>query len=179
MSEIAQILGKDPRDAYFDLLTEEYPVFSTVRYVVDEEALVEMLQRPYTMIGSDSVATSPEVAGETFNVLQPHPRNYGCFPHVLGNLVREQRLMTWEDAVRKMTSLPAQRFGFARRGLVREGMWADLVVFDSAEIGPRSTWRQPRLLPKGIHHVLVNGVFAVRDGLATGNRAGVVIRRGV
>lgn len=178
LAGIAEILGKDPRDAYFDLLIEEYPVFSTVRFVVDEQALVEMLQKPYAMIGSDSVATSPEVAEETFNVLQPHPRNYGCFPHVLGNLVREQGIMPWEDAIRKMSSLPAQRFGFTRRGLVREGMQADLVVFDSSEIGPRSTWRQPGLLPKGIHHVLVNGRFAVRDGVATGTRAGTVVWRG-
>ena len=111
-------------------------------------------------------------------MLQPHPRNYGCFPHVLGNLVREQGIMPWEDAIRKMSSLPAQRFGFTRRGLVREGMQADLVVFDSSEIGPRSTWRQPGLLPKGIHHVLVNGRFAVRDGVATGTRAGTVVWRG-
>ncbi|MFC2015971.1 amidohydrolase family protein, partial [Chloroflexota bacterium] len=155
---------------------EEYPIYSTVRIVVDPSALAEMLQRPYTMFGSDNVATSPEVAKETFNVLQAHPRNYGCFPHVLGNLVREEGILTWEDAIRKMTSLPAQRFGLARRGLIREGMWADLVVFDSEQIGPRSTWRQPRLLPKGIHHVLVNGQFAVRDGEATGQRAGHVVR---
>jgi N-acyl-D-aspartate/D-glutamate deacylase len=176
LSEIAEILDKDSRDAYFDLLIQEYPVFSTVRFVVDEEALVEMLEKPYAMIGSDSVATSPEAAGESFNVLQPHPRNYGCFPHVLGNLVRERGIMPWEEAIRKMTSLPAQRFGFTRRGLVREGMQADLVVFDSDEIAPRSTWRQPGLLPKGIHHVLVNGKFAVRDAVATGVRAGTVVR---
>jgi N-acyl-D-aspartate/D-glutamate deacylase len=175
-TEIADVLGRTPVDAYFDLLIEEYPVFSTIRIVVDPVALKEMLQKPYTMIGSDSVATSPELAHEEFNVLQAHPRNYGCFPHVLGNLVRAQGVLTWEDAIRKMTSLPAQRFGFSSRGLIREGMWADLVVFDKAEIAPRSTWRQPRLLPDGIHHVLVNGEFAVRDGEATGVGAGQVVR---
>jgi N-acyl-D-aspartate/D-glutamate deacylase len=177
--EIAELLGKTPPDAYFDLLIEEYPVFSTVRIVVDPPALREMLRKPYAMIGSDSVATSPEVAKESFNVLQAHPRNYGCFPHVLGNLVREEGLMTWEEAIRKLTSLPAQRFGFTRRGLIREGMWADLVVFDQEEIRPRSTWRQPGLLPQGIHYVLVNGEFAVRKGQPTGLRAGHVVRGGV
>lgn len=175
--EIAKLLGKTPADAYFDLLIDEHPFFSTVRIVVDSAALTEMLCKPYTMIGSDSAATSPEAADESFNVLQAHPRNYGCFPHVLGNLVREEGLLTWEDAIRKLTSLPAQRFGFTHRGLIREGMWADLVLFDKEEIAPRSTWRQPRLLPQGIHHVLVNGQFAVRAGEPTGLRAGHVVRR--
>lgn len=176
--EIAKMLSKEPADAYFDLLVEELPFFSTVRTVADPTAVKEILQRPYTMFNSDTVATSPEVADAAFNVLQAHPRNYGTFPYVLGNLVREQGLLTWEDAIRRMASLPAQRFGFASRGLVREGMWADLAVFDPDEIAPGSTWRQPRLLPKGIHHVLVNGQFAVRDGKATGVQAGQVVRMG-
>lgn len=175
---IAQMLGKSSADAYFDLLIEELPAFSTVRIVVDPAGLTEMLQKPYAMIGSDSVATSPEMADASFNALQAHPRNYGSFPHVLGDLVRDNGIMTWEDAIRKLTSLPAQRFGFKERGLIREGMYADVVIFDQSEIAPRSTWRQPRLLPEGIHHVLVNGKAAVRDGIATGVCAGHVVRAG-
>jgi N-acyl-D-amino-acid deacylase len=176
--EIAQAVGKSPADAYFDLLIEEYPVFSTVRIATDADVMAEMLQRPYTMISSDSVATSPERAQESFNVLQAHPRNYGCLPHWLGDLARDQGIVSWEEAIRKVTSMPAQRFGFGDRGLVREGMAADLVVFDPQTLRPGSTWRQPRLLPKGIQHVLVNGQFAVRDGNATGICAGQVVRSG-
>jgi N-acyl-D-amino-acid deacylase len=177
-ADIAARLGKDPADAYFDLLIDEMPVFSTVRIATHPAAVKDILQRPYTMFNSDTVATSPEVADASFNVLQAHPRNYGTFPYVLGNLVREQGLLTWEDAIRKMTSLPTQRFGFSGRGLIREGMWADLTVFDPDQIAPGSTWRQPRGLPKGIQQVLVNGQFAVRDGEATGVRAGQVVRKG-
>lgn len=175
-SEIAETLGQEPVDAYFDLLVQEYPYFSTVCIARSAEAMKMMLQRPYTMIGSDSVATSPEKAKESFNVLQAHPRNYGCFPYFLANMVRDQKLLSWEDAIRRITSLPAQRFGLKGRGLIREGMWADLVVFDRDRIAAGSTWRQPRLLPQGILHVLVNGQLAIRDGKITESRAGQVTR---
>lgn len=176
MIEIGRALNKAPVDAYFDLLVEEYPVFSSVHIVRDLIETTELLRRPYTMFGSDSVATSPEAADQPFNAMQAHPRNYGWVPTILGTFVRDKGLLTWEEAICKLTSLPAQRFGFAGRGLLRAGMWADIVILDPAEINPGSTWRQPRLLPQGIHHVLVNGQFAVHNCQPTGVRAGQVVR---
>lgn len=176
IEETSRVIGKSPVDTYFDLLIDEYPEFSSARLLVDPQALCEMLQKPYAMIGSDSVATSPERAHESFNAIQAHPRNYGTFPQVLGTLTRNEGILTWEDAIRKMTGLPAQRFGFKGRGLIQEGMYADLVIFDKMEIRPRSTWRQPQLLPEGIYHVLVNGQPAVSNGRPTGLRFGQVVR---
>lgn len=106
-----------------------------------------------------------------------HPRSYGTYPRVLGRYVREQRIMSWEDAIRKMSGLPAAMMGLVDRGLIAPGMAADIVVFDSAAVIDRATFEQPALLSEGIRHVLVNGRIALRDGVPTGERGGQVLRR--
>ena len=135
--------------------------------------LIRMVMRyPLTMIGSDAVATSPETGGTT------HPRCYGTYPRVLGRYVRDEKVLTWEEAIYKMTGLPAKRLGLTRRGRIQPGFAADLVIFNPATVIDRATFEQPHAYPEGIEHVLVNGVFAVRDGRLTGALAGRVLRHG-
>ena len=121
----------------------------------------------YCMAGSDGLPSEGK----------PHPRLYGTMPRVVQEYVREQPLMTLEEAVRKMTSLPAAVFGFEGRGVVREGAFADLVVFDPAKVKDEATYANPQAYPSGIPHVLVNGVFVVRDGKTTGARPGTILLR--
>jgi N-acyl-D-aspartate/D-glutamate deacylase len=107
----------------------------------------------------------------------PHPRGYGNNARVLGEYVRERKVITLEEAVRKMTSLPAAHFGFAGRGVIAEGAAADLVVFDPATVKDEATYPAPHAYASGIPHVIVNGVFVVRDSKATGARPGQILRR--
>ena len=110
---------------------------------------------------------------------KPHPALHGAFPRVLGEYVRDQRLITLEDAVRRMTSLSAERFHLEERGLVREGYWADLTVFDPDTIADRTTYLEPEAAPAGIELVVINGAVVAEDGrVATDSRAGHVVRRG-
>ncbi len=107
---------------------------------------------------------------------KPHPRTYGAYPRLLGTYVREEKVLSLPEAVRKMTSLPARAMGFERKGLVREGMDADLVVFDPGTVGSPASYDEPRQFPRGIDHVIVGGEFAVRDGETTGATPGAAIR---
>jgi len=106
----------------------------------------------------------------------PHPRNYGTFPRILGHYVREERVLTLEDAVRRMTSLGAQRLGLKDRGLLREGYWADVVVFDPKYVSDKATFQNPKQYPEGINYVLVNGRIVIDRGNHTGERPGNVLR---
>jgi len=133
-----------------------------------EADLVKILQYPATSVSCDCGA----VVGAS-----AHPRYYGTFPRVLGHYVREQGVLTWEDAVRKMTGLPAATVGLVDRGLLAAGMAADVVVFDPATVIDHATFEAPMRPSVGVRHVLVNGRFALRDGVATGEHAGVTLRR--
>ena len=134
--------------------------------MMDEPDVQQILAHPLVMIGSDAIITRGK----------PHPRTWGTYPRVLGHYAREVGLFSQAEAVRKMTSLPAQKFGLWDRGLVRPGLAADLVVFDAATVLDRATHEDPEQAPVGLPHVIVNGVFAVRDGQYTGARAGKVLR---
>jgi N-acyl-D-amino-acid deacylase len=124
------------------------------------------------MIGTDGWAVAPHgVLGEG----KPHPRSYGCFPRVLGKYVREERILTLENAIRKMTSLPAQKLGLRDRGIIREGMRADITIFNPETITDRATYQNPHQYPDGIDYVIVNGKIAVREREHTGAMAGRVI----
>jgi N-acyl-D-amino-acid deacylase len=133
-----------------------------------EADLVKILQYPAAAVACDCGATIGN---------RGHPRYFGTFPRVLGHYVRETRALTWEDAVRKMSGLPASMMGLVDRGLIAPGMAADIVVFDTATVIDRATFEQPDLPSEGIRHVLVNGRVALRDGKATGERGGVALRR--
>lgn len=143
---------------------------SCIYHVLDEKDVDRIMRHPMTMIGSDGRLTEPGNG-------HPHPRWYGAFPRVLGHYVREKKTLELEDAVRKMTSLSAARVGLEKRGLVAEGYFADLVVFDPKTIIDKATFKKPHQYPEGIHHVFVNGKAAVADGKFQGLRAGRVLRR--
>ncbi|HFB98223.1 MAG TPA: D-aminoacylase [Bryobacterales bacterium] len=147
---------------------EEAGGCSAVYHAISEEDVRRIMRFPYTMIASDG--SLPE-----FGKGVPHPRSYGTFPRVLGRYVREWRVLTLEDAVRKMTSLPASRLGLEDRGLLRKGMKADIVIFSPERVRDTATWLEPHQYPVGIRHVLVNGELVLRDGRMTDARPGRVL----
>ncbi|KPV65331.1 MAG: D-glutamate deacylase [Candidatus Bathyarchaeota archaeon BA1] len=126
------------------------------------------------MIGTDGSAVAP------YGVLgkgKPHPRSYGTFPRVLGKYVREERTLTLENAVRKMTSLPAQKLGLRDRGLIRKGMYADITIFDPDRVMDRGSYTDPHQYPDGIEYVLVNGKIVIEKGTHTGTLSGKALRK--
>ena len=143
---------------------------SMVFHIMDERDVQRIMRHPWTAIASDGSISEP---GPTV----PHPRNYGTFPRVLGRYVRELKVLTLPEAVRKMTSLPAARMGLADRGRIAVGMMADLVVFDPKTVADRATFTQPHQYPVGIPHVVVNGQVEVENGAMTAVRAGRVLRQ--
>lgn len=143
---------------------------NAIYHVLDEGDVRRIMTHPYTMIASDGRLSQP---GDG----HPHPRAYGTFPRVLGRYVREQGLLSLEQAVHKMTQMPAQRLGLSDRGVLRAGAMADVVVFDARTVVDQSTFTEPHQYPKGIGTVIVNGVVAVENGAPTGARAGTVVTR--
>jgi N-acyl-D-aspartate/D-glutamate deacylase len=172
IAEIAAVRHLDPLDAVFELLRDAQGVASMIMFQLDEADLRRALVHPHVMIGSDgsALATSGEMSAG-----KPHPRSYGTFPRVLGEYVREQRLLPLPEAVHKMTGLPARRLGLRDRGQVRVGARADLVVFDPRRIADRATYEDPHRYAVGIEHVLVNGSIVIKDGEHTGSLPGRVL----
>ena len=145
-----------------------------VYFQLDEADVCRVLAHPLGMIGSDGSVAAPY---GPLSEGKPHPRSYGTHPRVLGRYVRDLGLLTWEEAVRKMTSGPAQRLGLAAKGIVRPGLDADLVVFDPATVSDRATFDEPHQYPDGIEHVLVNGELVVSGGIHLGTLPGHVLSR--
>src|SRR5262249_6147534 len=168
MAEVAEMMGKNEVEAMCDLLLDEDLQVSYVAPGAYGVTLPKFLAHPLSMVGSDSL-----LIGEF-----PSPRTYGCFANMLGEVVREERLVTIQDAVRKMTSFPAQRLGLPDRGLLRDGFKADIVVFDPRTVKSPATRRNPKQFPVGIDHVVVNGKVVVEDAQHTGVLAGRALRRG-
>jgi N-acyl-D-amino-acid deacylase len=173
ISEIAAELDKRPEDAAWDLVMEGRGRVMAIFHMMTEPDLELALQQTWVSIGSDAGAAAEP--GATDGLGLPHPRSYGTFPRILARYVRERGTLTLEDAVRKMTSWPATRMRLADRGLVREGMWADLVIFDLDRVEDRATYEEPTLFPEGIDVVVVNGVVVIEDGRHTGARPGHVL----
>jgi N-acyl-D-aspartate/D-glutamate deacylase len=128
------------------------------------------------MVGTDAGCCSVE---GPFRRGKPHPRHYGTYPKVLGKYAREEGTLTWEEAVRKMTSFPAQRFGILDRGLLRPGMWADITVFNPETVIDRATYKEPHNFPAGIPYVVVNGEITISEGKYTGKNSGRTLRKPV
>jgi N-acyl-D-amino-acid deacylase len=143
--------------------------FSAIYHSMDEADLIRILRHPWAMIETDG---DPVGYGIGF----PHPRSYGTFPRVLARYVRDQKVLTLEEAVRRMTSLSADQIGQPERGRIREGAFADLAIFDLAALDDRATYDEPHQYPVGIHHVVVNGVPVMRSGVLTGALPGQVLR---
>jgi N-acyl-D-aspartate/D-glutamate deacylase len=156
-----------PGEALVRLL-EQSDGGAILRFGVEQD-LVAILKHPTASVACDCGAVTGHAT---------HPRYYGSFPRVLGRYVREQQALTWEDAIRKMTGLPAATVGLVTRGLLVPGMAADIAIFDPGAIGDRATFEAPTAMPVGMRHVLVNGTLAWKDGAATGERAGAVLLRG-
>ena len=173
-AEIAKIRGVDPFDAVFDILIEEETAGMIVGFYYGVEDIRRVLEHPASMIGSDGYALAPYgILGKGKN----HPRSYGTFPMVLARYVRERKVLTLEEAVRKMTSLPAQKLGLRDRGLLREGMWADIVMFDSNRVLDKATYDEPYQYPEGIENVLVDGQVVIEESVHTGTLSGKVLRK--
>jgi N-acyl-D-amino-acid deacylase len=166
LKEIGETRGNNPYDAAFDLLLEEQNAVGMVDFYGTEEHVIRFLTRP-----EQNVCTDGLLGGK------PHPRVFGSFPRVLGKYVREEKALTLEDAVRKMTSKPAEVFGFERRGVLKAGNFADIVVFNPDTIIDRGTFEQPVQFPEGIEHVLVNGHVALNMGRYGRQLDGKVLRK--
>jgi N-acyl-D-amino-acid deacylase len=167
ISQAAEASGRSPFDFFCDLLVQDNLRTSVLEHIGNEDNVRTIMQHVAHMAGSDGI-----LVGD-----RPHPRAWGAFPRYLGHYVRDLGLLSWEQAIRKMTSLPAQRLGFFDRGLVRPGMVADIVCFDPLAIRETGTYQQPRSFPEGIPHVVVNGLPVVKDGAHTGELPGRMLRR--
>jgi N-acyl-D-aspartate/D-glutamate deacylase len=167
----AREAGQDAFDFYCTLLADENASVTMIIFYMSEGDMLQAVSSPNTVIGSDALGVVDERS-------RVHPRCYGTFVRFLGTLAREQKLLPLEEAVRKMTALTAQVLGLRDRGMVREGLVADLVVFDPATIGDRATYEEPTLAPSGVELVLVNGEVALEQGHQTSARSGRVLRKG-
>jgi len=173
LAEIAKSQNKDPMDALFDLLIEDQAFTSVAVFGMSEDEVALALQQPWVSINNDSSGASPEgILGQE----HPHPRAYGTFPRILRKYVREEKKLMLEDAIRKFSALAAQRMHFNDRGVLKYGMWADIVIFDPAQIKEVATFEEPNQLSKGMEFVLVNGVPVIEDGRMTGTLPGKVLR---
>jgi N-acyl-D-amino-acid deacylase len=168
---IMQDMNKPSYDVVIDLTLAENDRLGKINFSMSEENVAMQLRRPWVVIGSDAGGHNPDSARSL-----THPRAYGSFPRVLGKYVRQDSLFPLEEAVRKMTGATAARLKLRDRGLLREGMFADVVVFDPATIIDRATLERPHQLSEGVRHVFVNGVAVVRDGQHTGATPGRVLR---
>jgi N-acyl-D-amino-acid deacylase len=170
LAQIAKLRNKDnPVEVLMDLLAEDESGIGTVYFITAEENIRKIIPLPWVSFGSDEASQSPE---GIFLKSMPHPRAYGCFARVLGKYVRDEKLLPLEDAIRKLSSLPATNLGLDRRGFLREGYFADVVVFDSQTVGDRATYEKPHQYAVGVRHVLVNGVQVLKDGEDTGAKPG-------
>lgn len=175
LAEIGAELNLDPADAAWDIALEGLPNRAVALYVMISEADVQLaLRQPWVSIGSDAAAAVNY--GSDGAIGLPHPRAYGTFPRILAEYVKRRQVLTLEDAVRKMTSWPAQRMGLSDRGLIREGMRADIVLFDLDTLDDVASWDAPAGAPTGIDTVIVNGVVSFEGGKHTGARAGSALR---
>jgi dihydroorotase/N-acyl-D-amino-acid deacylase len=160
IAEIAKLWSKDPIDAVFDLLIKDNSFTSVAISLMSEEDVALALQQPWVSICTDSQGTSPQgLLGKE----HPHPRAYGTFPRILRKYVREEKKLTLEEAIRKFTSLPAQRMRFVDRGVLKIGMWADIVVFDPETVRDVATFQDPHQLSLGMRFVLVNGMPVIEE----------------
>lgn len=170
LTEIAAERQQEPVDAALHLLEREGGGIQMIIFAMSEDDVRRVMRHPAVAVASDGWTLSPKAGGK------PHPRSYGTYARVLGRYVRDERVLSLEDAVRKMTSLPAQRLGRLDRGLIRHGCAADLVVFDPERVIDRATFEDPHQFCDGVTYVVVNGQLVIEDGIDTGSKAGRVLR---
>ncbi len=175
VAEIAAAAKQDPLDWTCDALIEHDGAIDIIHHSMDEADVQYVMAKPWVCVGSDSRANAPY---GPLSFGKPHPRSYGTFPRILGHYARDKGVLTLEDAVRKMTSLTASRLKLRDRGVVREGAWADLVVFDADRIIDTATYDDPHRYPAGIDHVIVNGTVVTHGDETLAERPGIFLRLG-
>jgi N-acyl-D-amino-acid deacylase len=173
MVDIARELNKDPADAAFDLVAQGRGRVSAIYHMMSEPDIETALRFTWTSIGSDAGAATQVGAVDGLGL--PHPRSYGTFPRVIAKYVRDRKVITLEDAIRKMTGWPATRMRLDDRGFIREGLWADVTIFDYDRIQDKATYEKPVEYPEGIDYVIVNGKIVIDHGTHTGVRPGLVL----
>ena len=164
LGEIAKRRGEEPMEALFNIILEEENAVTMVSFSMSEEDVRTVMKSPLQMVCTDGIVLG-----------KPHPRAYGSFPRILGRYVREGTIRL-EEAIRKMTSLPAQTLGIRDRGLLKPGMHADITIFDPDKVIDKATYQDPIQFPEGIEYVIVNGAVTVEKGVHTGKRAGRVLK---
>jgi len=174
LKEISTMKSKDPVEAIIELIVEAKGEAPVVNFNMLDDDVKAVMRHPVVMFGTDGYSLAP------YGILgrgKPHPRSYGTYPRVLGRYVRDEKLLTIEDAIRKMTSLPAQKLGLQDRGLIKEGMYADIVIFHPETVNDKATFTDPHQYPDGIEYVIVNGTIVIEKGEHTGALPGKVLRK--
>jgi dihydroorotase/N-acyl-D-amino-acid deacylase len=171
LDDIATEYGKDWMDTAMDLVLSEEQRIGTIYFMMSEDNVRLQLQQPWIKFGTDAGGVNPAVVENLV-----HPRAYGTYPRILGRYVRDAGVLSLEEAVRKMSSAVATRLSITDRGLLAEGFYADVVIFDPATVIDRATYEDPHQLSVGIRDVLVNGIAVVRDGSHTGEKPGMIVR---
>ena len=169
LAEVAKMRGKDPIDTAMDLIAEDESRISTIYHVMSEENVKKELRKPWISFGSDEASQAPD---PPFTKSNPHPRAYGNFARVLGKYVRDEKVLAMADAIHRLSGLPATNLGLDHRGFLKEGMFADVVVFDLATITDHATFEKPHQYATGMKHVFVNGVQVITNGEHTGAKPG-------
>jgi N-acyl-D-amino-acid deacylase len=169
LAQVAKMRGKDPIDTIMDLIAEDESRIGTVYYLMSEENVKKELRKPWISFGSDEASQAPE---PPFTKSNPHPRAYGNFARVLGKYVRDEKIIPMKEAIHRLSGLPATNLGLDHRGFLKEGMFADVVVFDPATLSDRATFEKPHQYAVGVKHVFVNGVQVIKDGEHTGAKPG-------
>jgi N-acyl-D-amino-acid deacylase len=173
LAEVARMRGKSPEDTAIDLVIEDHTRISTAYFLMSEENVKKGLSQKWVSIGSDEGAPAPE---GVFLKSNPHPRAYGSFARFLGHYVRDEKVTTLSDAIRRLTSLPAENFKLQDRGCLKPRCHADIVIFDPQAIADRATFDNPQRYATGVAHVFVNGVQVIDGGKHTGATPGQVVR---
>jgi N-acyl-D-amino-acid deacylase len=173
LAEVAAMRGKSAEEAAMDLVIEDHSNVGAVFFLMSEENVAKKIAQPWVSFCSDAESLAPE---GVFLKSNPHPRAYGTFARLLGKYVREEGVIPLEEAVRRLTSLPASNLNIERRGALAPGYYADVVVFDPATITDPATFAQPHQYATGVQHVFVNGTQVLRNGEHTGALPGRVVR---
>jgi N-acyl-D-amino-acid deacylase len=173
LAEVMKMRGADPENTILDLVLADRTRVGVVFFLMSEDNVRKQVRLPWVSFGSDAASMAPE---DPFTRSSSHPRAYGNFARLLAKYVREEKLVSLEEAVRRMAALPAANLGLDRRGRLEAGMFADVVVFDPATIADRATFEKPHQYPVGMRHVFVNGVQVLKDGEHTGATPGRALK---
>ena len=169
LATVAKMRGKDPITTIMDLIAEDESRIGTIYLVMSEENVKKEIAKPWISFCSDEASQAPE---GVFLKSNPHPRAYGSFVRVLGKYVRDEKVITLSEAIRRLSAFPATNLGLDHRGMLKEGMFADVVAFDPATITDHATFEKPHQYGTGVKHVFVNGVQVIKDGEHTGAKPG-------